>query len=668
LAALYAATIFSGAFLLFLIEPMIAKKILPWFGGSASVWATCLLFFQMALLGGYVYADWATRSLRPKTQAVVHGVLLAATLAVLPVTPAASWKPSGGEDPLVRILALLTLTVGLPYLLLSTTGPLVQAWYSRSFGGALPYRLYALSNLGSLLALVAYPALFEPFVGTERQLVAWSVAYGAFALLCAGCALASLRKSGSREEADPPAGASDSISWSDRLLWIALAACGSTMLLAVTNHLVQNIASIPFLWIVPLTLYLASFIVCFDRPGFYQRKWWRYILAAALLAMAWGQVKFGTGDGFRLIIPVFSACLFVCCVFCHGELVQRKPAPAHLTSFYLMISIGGALGGVLVSLVAPRAFNAFYELPLVVLACGALALLVEWQTPWWHRTVWACLIVSLGVLGEQAMKESITGNLLVVRNFYGGLRVTETGTGYNRVRTLVHGTINHGEQYMEKLRRREPTTYYGRKSGVGLAIEGWRKPGERVGIIGLGTGTIAAYSQAGDYYRFYDINPLVVKIAHDQFYYLADSPAKIDIVMGDGRLSMERDPPQQFDVLAIDAFAGDSIPVHLLTREALLLYQRHLKPDGVLALHVSNANLDLTPVSQKVAESVGKKALLFDTEDDEDTDAFGATWVLVPQRAEDRDKSCFAGGKKLDKPVKLRVWTDDYSNLLQILR
>ncbi|MGH9664708.1 MAG: spermidine synthase, partial [Bryobacteraceae bacterium] len=384
--------------------------------------------------------------------------------------------------------------------------------------------------------------------------------------------------------------------------------------------------------------------------------------------MGWGLVKFDAEDSWRLTIPVFSICLFVCCVFCHGELASRKPAPAYLTSFYVMISSGGAFGALLVTVAAPHLFDAFYELPLIMVVCGILALALNWRAPWRHRVVWACLTIALAIFAVEAVQVSLTGNRVVVRNFYGGLRVTDSGVGEGRVRTLIHGTINHGEQFLAPSRRREPTTYYGRQTGIGLAIEGWRKPGERVGVIGLGTGTTASYGHAGDYYRYYDINPLIVRLAHEQFTFLSDSMAKIDIVLGDGRLSLERDPPQHFDVLAVDAFAGDSIPVHLLTREALLLYRRHLKPDGVLALHISNANLDLAPVAQKVAESVDRKAMLVSSDDDDNSDAFAADWVLVPERAESLNRPLFRSGKWLTQPVHVRAWTDDYSNLLQLLR
>jgi hypothetical protein len=629
------------------------------------------LFFQVALLVGYLYADALVRRLTPKAQLPLHLAALAITLLALPVTPAGAWKPSGAGDPLVRILALLAGTVGLPYLLLSTTSPLMQAWYARNSHGAMPYRLYALSNLGSLLALIAYPLCVEPYAGTDRQLAVWSAGYAVFAVLSAVCALVNAfatQRPAAAPVAPPIAESTSAPRLADRLLWIGLAACGSILLLAVTNHLTQNIASIPFLWILPLVLYLATFILCFDRPGFYRPAWWRVPLAAALLAMGWGLVKFDTEDSWRLTIPVFSICLFICCVFCHGELARRKPAPAYLTPFYVMISAGGALGALLVTVAAPYLFDAFYELPLIMVVCGILALALNRRAPLRHRAIWGCLVIALAIFAVQAVRASLTGNRVVVRNFYGGLRVTDSGSGASRVRTLIHGTINHGEQFLDPARRREPPTYYGRLTGIGLAIEGWRKPGERVGVVGLGTGTIASYGRPGDYYRFYDINPLIVKLAHEQFTFLPDSTAKIDIVLGDGRLSLERDPPQRFDVLAIDAFSGDSIPVHLLTREALFLYRRHLKPNGVLALHISNANLDLAPVAQKVAESVDRKAMLVSSDDDDVTDAFSADWVLVPERAESLNRPLFRSGRWLTRPLRARAWTDDYSNLLQLLR
>lgn len=670
---LYALTIFCSAFLLFQVQPIIARMILPWFGGSAAVWAACMLFFQVVLVLGYLYAHWSIRYLRPKQQALLHLALLALSILLLPVTPNPSWKPAGGQDPVLRIVGLLGVTVGLPYFLLSTTGPLMQAWYARAFRVAFPYRLFALSNFGSMLALLSYPVLFEPYVTTRRQSLGWSVAFGFSVVLCAVAALHSAKKSmlapaatadeAPSAEAQPPA-------WSRQLLWMALAACASTLLLAVTNHVCQNVAAIPFLWILPLALYLLSFILCFDSEMWYRRKVFGGLLAVALGGMCYALTQWEGSETVKVVIPLFSAGLFICCMFCHGELARLKPHSRYLTSFYLMISLGGALGGLFVGWLAPRLFHGYFELPVGIFACALLALVVFRDQTQWMYLAWAAVTVTLLVFLALKERDTAAGARVMVRNFYGGLRVTDSGDlkKDDATRTLVHGTITHGLQLLAPGSRRLPTTYYGKQSGVGLAIENCRRSGERVGVIGLGVGTLASYGQPGDYYRFYEINPLVIEVAGREFSYLKDCPARVDVMLGDARLSLEREPNQNFDVLAVDAFSSDSIPVHLLTREAFQLYFRHLKPEGVLAVHISNTHLDLAPVVQSLAAALHQEALLFDTEDDEQ-EVYGATWVLLAGQKEVLKRPAFQdAGTPLKPRPGLRLWTDDYSNLFQILK
>lgn len=679
---LYAVTIFFSAFLLFQIQPMIAKTILPWFGGSAAVWTTCLLFFQIALLGGYLYAHLAIRYLTPKKQTYLHVALLAVSLLLLPVIPNAAWKPAGAEDPALRILGLLAVTIGLPYFLLSATSPLLQSWYSRS-GESMPYRLFAVSNAGSLLALLSYPVVMEPNFTTRRQALGWSCAYACFAVLCSAIAVRSRRSrtwsklwarasSGPRELETKPR-------WRLQLIWLALPACASTLLLAITNHISQNIAAIPFLWILPLSLYLLSFILCFEGRGLYRRYPYLPLLAVSLGCMAYALTEGSENLGIVVLIPLFASGLFICCMVCHGELARLKPHPRFLTSFYLMISAGGALGGILVGLVAPHLLHGYFELPVALACCAVLVLMAlrmdrsvtrasawRWQSLWWASAAGAvALCVFLGYTVHQFTGDS----RVLVRNFYGVLRVSDEGEGDSGVRKLTHGTINHGEQYLDPILRKQPTTYYGPNTGIGLTLRVKGGQPLRAGLIGLGAGTLAAYGGPGDYYRFYEINPLVIQLAQTEFFYLRDSNARLDIALGDARLSLEREPKQNFDVLAVDAFSSDSIPVHLLTREAFELYFRHLKDNGVLAVHVSNKHLDLIPIVRMASAALGKKARLIDTDDDDDHNVFGATWVLVSDSQAFFDSSRIrAASTAIPYPVHLRLWTDDYSNLFQIMK
>jgi SAM-dependent methyltransferase len=749
---LYAITILVSAFLLFQVQPVIAKIILPWFGGTAAVWTTCILFFQFVLLLGYLYAHALIRYLNPRMQMAVHSILLGASALALPIYPNAAWKPSGTEEPTLAILFLLALTVGLPYFLLSTTGPLLQAWYARRFKGAMPYRLYALSNAGSMFALISYPVLVEPRFTNHRQTWMWSAGYGMFALLCV---ITAIRSRTSFTLEDPAGDPAERLGIRVYALWLALPACASALLLAVTNHLSQNVAAIPFLWVLPLSIYLLTFILSFEARGWYSRNPYLQLLAVALGSMAFAISKDTSANvPVKVMLPLFGLGLFTCCMVCHGELVRLKPHPRYLTQFYVMIAAGGALGGLLVAVVAPNVFNAIYELQFGLIACALLTLIVlqgDSEAAWfrgllrpprmvlgfaiaaaigfigyhnqnrllvWARGLWsrfsktgnvpddfdkyvllaalaiaalmipvilrggrlrkqwaalgaeALVLMLTGFLGFQ-MRELTAGYRLSVRNFYGALRVRDSGTPqeFSAARTLTHGTINHGEQFLNPARHMLPTTYYGPDTGVGLAIRAKQKDRAiRVGVIGLGTGTLASYGRLGDYYRFYEINPVVLRLARSEFTYLADSPAKKDVAMGDARLSLEREAPENFDVLAVDAFSSDSIPVHLLTLEAIQVYFRHLKPDGILAVHISNRYLDLQPVLAGHAGLLAKIGRVVDTEDDESTGVFGATWVLLASTPAAFEGADLDDASPLPPKSTVRLWTDDFSNLYQILK
>ena len=671
---LYAITIFCSAFLLFLVQPIIAKQILPWFGGSATVWTTCLVFFQTTLLVGYAYSDFVVRRLSARAQAGMHTLLLAASCLLLPIIPATHWKPLGSENPSLLILGLLAATIGLPYFLLSTTSPLVQAWFARSFPGRSPYRLFALSNLASMLALVGYPFVFEPRVATRAQSYGWSAAFVGFALLTAASAWFSLRAphramavapvgDGTANEPPPTVG--------KQMLWVALAATGSFLLLAVSNHICQNIASIPLLWIAPLSIYLLTFILCFDSTRWYRRELFAAMLAAGIGVMAFTLADRSLIHRLELQIGVFCAGLFLACMFCHGELARLKPAPRHLTRFYLMVSLGGAAGSAIVGLLAPVVLPAYFELGFGLVACATLLVFqLRRQHLVFVSLAALALLFSLGG-NAWAIREFYDSTIFATRNFYGVLRVQEFDQGTsNYHRSLIHGTILHGTQYLEPNLERHATTYYTPSSGVGRAIDSMHpslKP-LKVGVIGLGAGTIATYGSKGDVYRFYDINPAVVGIARRDFSFLRTSEATIEIALGDARLSLEREPPQGFDLLAIDAFSSDAIPVHLITTEALAVYRRHVRPGGIIAFHVTNRYLDLAPIVRKLAEAHGLRAVLV-ADDGDDALGSRSDWVLLSDSNATLDVPAIDEvSEAIDLRSDLPLWTDDFNNIVQVLK
>jgi SAM-dependent methyltransferase/MFS family permease len=656
--------------LLFLVQPLIARLILPWFGGSAAVWTTCMLFFQVLLLAGYAYSHFLIRKFASgRAQAVIHTLLLAAAVALLPISPSEAWKPAGEDEPISRILLLLGATVGLPYLLVASTSPLLQAWFARARPGENPYRLFAISNLASLVALVGYPFVVEPFLAAGQQVSAWSWLFAAFALLCAVVAWRTPQRAVSKADETQ-----ERLGRSPVMLWLALSATGSVLLLAVTNHLTQNVAAVPLLWLAPLTLYLASFIIAFEGRNWYRPELLWPLVLAWLAGMAWLLADVDYHFDLPLQLGVFLPGLFLGCLFCHGELYRLRPAPRHLTAFYLIVSAGGALGGLLVAVVAPLAFDAYYELGVGLVVLGLLAAL-RFAALGRVQAV-ASLAVLLGASAAAAYDglryhEDVR---LSERGFYGVLRVKEYGAPGEpgHLRRLVHGAIMHGEQYMDDARRDMVTTYYTETSGIAAAIQSRASAPRRVGVIGLGTGTIAAYGRKGDLYRFYDIDPRVMDIARNEFTFLADSKAQIELALGDARLTLEREPPQNFDVLAVDAFSSDAIPVHLITKEALGVYLKHVRADGIVAFHVSNRFLNLIPVVARLAKEHGAHAVLVsDDPDDEDESLRSRSdWVLVSRdpAALAREAIAEAGAKPAEDRPGWRTWTDDYSNLIQILK
>lgn len=687
---LYALTVFVSSFLLFLVQPIIAKQIVPWFGGTAGVWTACLAFFQLALLAGYAYSDGIQR-LNARLQSWLHIGLALASLAVLPILAGDHLKPLGDEEPLLRILGLLAATIGLPYFLLATTGPLMQSWFAREQASPevaqRAYRLFALSNFASLVGLLSYPFAIEMWVSTRIQAFAWSGVYVIYVLLVIAAAVRAMRPAVHYEKSRLEIAAPDAPvvpRMQDYALWFGLAALPTMLLLSVSSHVTQNVASIPFLWVLPLSLYLLTFVIAFEGRagrGWYLRE--SMMLPAMVIAvfMAWGLIA---DDGVLAIayaIPLYLGGLFLLCLFCHGELSQSRPDTRYLTRFYLVIALGGAFGGLVVSFLGPVLFPFYWELPLAIVLAGALG---AWIASSRVRGPLQTLflggsLLSIAVSGV-FLKDYVSDNYLddvdASRSFYGTLRVKDRPLAGQPepVRRLVHGVILHGLQDMNESARREPTTYYGRSSGVGIAIQemALQNPkGMRVGVIGLGVGTLAAYSRAGDHYRFYEINPQVVEIAQQDFRYLSDSPAEVSLALGDARLVLEREKDNRFDVLVIDAFSSDSIPIHLITREAMQLYARHLRPEGVIVFHVTNRYLDLSPVVDLVAQEAGYRAALVSDEPAGDGRVLTAfsDWVLV-SRNERLLMSRAVREKQyvIDQIEGLKAWTDDFNNLFRVLK
>ncbi|MFM7073624.1 MAG: spermidine synthase [Planctomycetota bacterium] len=860
-AAASAGVILASAFLLFQVQPVISKVILPWFGGSPAVWTTCMLFFQVLLLGGYAYAHWLSQSPSAARQAAVHVGLLFVAIVLLPIVPGEHWKPTDSVHPTSRILWLLTAHVGLPYFALSATGPLVQAWFGRVCVGRSPYWLYALSNFGSLAALLSYPFVFEPLITTRGQGLLWSVSFALFGIACGALTIRAWRNAvdlPDHERADSQAtvGAANAASVGkeadsmppplDRLMWLFLPALASVGLLAITNHLCQDVAVVPFMWVAPLSLYLLSFILCFGASWWYSRR--LYVLLAIgsiafvcalqthdslaklveyLKAEPWlrqmetfvfyaaeklgarglldriGLEGLTTNELNECIVThalAYLIALFSICMLCHGEMVRRRPATRHLTSFYLMTSAGGALGGITIALVCPAVFSTYLELNLMLCAAYLVAMValaavivaafrsggrsLYWSLP--PAIAWSLLAVVGGggavLVGRAQFEAFDTNDLATARSFYGVLHVEEEHADNPEYhgRELLNGRILHGYQFLADHRRRIPTTYYTRRSGAGVAVETLRKiaagdfgpnagglfapdmsgfendepndeedgdlgngeadPSEsragesdetdskegasqateskatesketeseggdggegkartvrlfadlfqedaamsdspsdfegkhplRIAVVGLGVGTMAAYGERGDLVKFYEINPQVEQIARRHFSYLADTPAEVQVVIGDARLSMEREDPQQYDLIVLDAFSGDAIPVHLLTLEAIRIYQRHLKPTGVIAIHVSNRHLDLVPVVGTLAKET--EMYVVKVPNGQETGAMECTsdWMLVTGSAEFASHPRILGCSHTldDRDTQGPLWTDQFSNLLRIVK
>lgn len=814
----FAFTIFLSAFLLFQVQPLIGKFILPWFGGGSNIWTSCLLFFQVALLVGYGYAHGMGQILGRKAQAWLHVSLLGLSLIFLPIIPhQETWSPSADSSPTLQIVLLLSGVVGLPFILLSTTGPLLQHWFSQSFPGRSPYRLYALSNIGSLLALVTYPFLVEPKLRLGTQATVWSICYAVFCLWAAYCAIRyaltpeqtelvtppPAQAKSRKAAADPPRAPKVEIkdaTYGQMILWVKLAAVGSMMLIATTNQITQEVAAFPFLWIMPLAIYLLTFIICFDQPILYQRWIFGPLFASSCL-FTWFTLRAGVNMSVSWQLINYGMALFSTCMICHGELVKSRPAPRQLTLFYFCVSLGGALGGTFVALAAPLLFMGFWEFQLSLAAAAILASICvslkdSWVVPlfaavgicagilipletivtwsdldqiqviykrleasgfseltrkeihtWMIKgwgwipallTVylfagpvslalmminkralfwgWLCpavallcvlLVADIRLTLDQDETDSV--NLTTRRNFYGVLRVKEeTNRTLDKDKNiiedyskheLIHGRINHGFQYTDPIKSTWSTSYYGGGSGVWIAIQhhprryrgGEELSPLRVGVVGLGTGTLASACQDGDKLTFYEINKEVKQLSDEGYFtYLKDSRAEVDVRFGDARIVMQREleagEPQGYDVLAVDAFSSDAIPFHLLTKECGEIYKQHLKEDGILALHISNRFLHLEPITRGLAKELGMEAVRISGPSN-DYGVSQSTWVLLTNNQEfiqdqgvveatedwrDRPEDDASADVPLPDPVNYdlppMLWTDDFTSLWPIIQ
>ena len=680
-------TIFLSAFLLFQVQPLAGKHILPWFGGSPAVWTTCMLFFQVGLLVGYGYAHWLIGWQVRRFQGRIHLFLLIGSLLFLPIVFHDTWKPVGADAPIWHILALLFITIGGPYFVLSTTGPLLQAWYSKIHPDSSPYRLYALSNAGSLLGLLTYPFVFEPLLTRYSQALIWSCAYGIFALLCGRCAWQ--LQQGAQGSTDQ--GESEKVRFISPgivkiLSWLFMAACGSVLLLASTNQMCQEVAVVPFLWVLPLSLYLVTFIVAFEREKWYCRMLWLPLLAIAIVLvslMLEGRLELPLN---RQIL-VYSAALFTGCMVCHGELARSKPASQYLTLFYLAVACGGALGGFFVALVAPLLFTGYWEYHLGLVGATVIAMAVLFFDPGsfvhYGRRLWVWLPILFGFsafvnhLYFIAISETHR-TLVVSRSFYGVLQVDERKDWHKGVyRELSHGEILHGMQFMDNPWCNQPVSYYGKGTGIWLAMQyhpnRLNHTSYTVGVVGLGTGTLAAFGRQGDLFRFYEINPDMLRLSNEWFRYRKNSLAKVETVLGDGRIQLEHELAQgrnqQFDILVADAFSSDAVPLHLLTRECAHLYRQHLKDDGILAVNITNQHLDLKPVALGMAQALQWQAVLVDSKDNLDEDTWAATWMLITANQSFLNLP-FIRKVRTDCPtdaITPLLWTDEYTSLFHVL-
>ncbi len=693
---IYIISIFLSAFLIFQIQPLIGKMILPWFGGSSSVWSTAMMFFQVLLTGGYTYAFWLIERTSIRNQRKIHTAVLGISLLILavmafllptPITPGSAWEPVGTQNPIWNILLLLTVLIGLPFFILASNSTLIQAWYNRAHPQRSFYWLYALSNVGSLIALVTYPLVFERVYSLQVQAWIWTAGYVLFALFTGF--MISLIKSREDQEVHQ----ANHLNMEEGLetppkmhqfMWISLSATGSILLLATTSQITQEIAPIPLLWVVPLAVYLLTFVLSFSGEGRYHRPLFTLLLALGSIGMY--HVVKETRFDFYTKIGILIFFLFSACMVAHGELYRLRPQASYLSRFYLLVSVGGALGGITVNLIAPVIFDGYWEIYLgwVLILVQLLALVFVRQTETLKRPLRIGHDLTVGVHAVLVLYFSITTifNLSKIleyqgRNFYGVSKVyLDTKREAYR---YIHGSTIHGFQFIAPDERDTPTSYFWARSGIAIIIRNHPRFGQEmnVGVLGLGIGTLASYGRPGDHYRFYEINPEVIELAEGKggyFSFLADSSADISVVIGDARLSLEKELTQgqnhHFDLLVMDAFSSDSVPVHLITREAFETYLEHLAPDGVIAVNITNYFLDLQPVIWQLGQEFGLKAIVISSSVPQDNLAgYNSKWMFLA-----RDSSLFSFPEIAEVADQLegyntdiRLWTDDYNNLIQII-
>lgn len=737
IAGLFTLTVFVSAFLLFLIQPLFAKMALPLLGGAPGVWNTALVFFQAALLVGYLYAHITSRLLTMRAQMLLHFGLLGAGWLVLPVALGAGWQEPPDEMPIAWLLGLMTVSVGAPFFVLSANAPMLQRWFSASGHprASDPYFLYAASNLGSFLALLGYPLLIEPMMGLTAQSGGWSVGYVVFVGLAVLCGWTVWRRGETLGplHVNPTSGTVAPVTWRMRLSWIALAFVPSGLLLSVTGHITTDIVAVPLLWVVPLALYLLSFTFVFATRPLLSPAAFNLALPACLAAAA-----------YLLYLPVLTTpyiagglaliTLFVVSMVCHGRLAALRPNPVYLTEFYLWMSFGGVLGGAFVGLAAPVLFDGIWEYPILLvmaalarglgeesvqssgirraalealppLALAGLILVLELRLDlpgdgvglmiglmvlsggallWSVRrpVALALSILSILLLGHVIGESGHKSDLIAQeRSFFGVHRVKrDVSSG---LVTLVHGNTRHGAQFADPARQTLPLLYYDKRAGLGLLTAALANRNDlAVGAIGLGSGTIACHGQPGQRWTFFEIDPTVLRLARSRFSYLERCIPGAQIILGDARLSLARRRSEPFDLLIVDAFSSDAIPLHLITAEAFTLYLSHLVEGGLMAVHISNRFMNLEPVMARLAETHGLhgRILFFDPpRGDGDEYLPGETpsqWVVMSRDAGWLDALLGPvsgeGGLNVWRPLVARpdiaLWTDDYSNILAVLK
>jgi SAM-dependent methyltransferase len=670
---LHAFTVFAGALLLLAVQPMLGKRLLPWFGGSPAVWSACLFFFQTLLLLGYALADQLVRRANPRAQLLAVLALLGCALGALPIGPGPGERPEATAQPALEVLALLLRDAALPYVALATAAPIVQHWHLHATGRS-PYPLYAVSNAGSLLGLLLYPFAIEPRFDLDRQVALFSAAFWVFAAaLSATGALAARRVRAGQNDASAGAGASgfeQGLRSAPYARWFALAALPSALLLAGTNQITLDLAAGPLLWVLPLALYLLSLVIAFGAPRLCARGVLLPAFTVSTAALGVAVFEQGAVSLLQHLAAVFTGSLL-----CHGELVRARPDGVHASRFYLTTAAGAAAGSLFVALLAPQLFASLLELPLVLIGTYGMMLVAvrgerdprrgrrERRWVWFGLGLTAALF--LATSWATASGRSDAGRVLEQRrSFFGVLRVSELPDAT----VLTHGRIRHGMQFRDPARRQEPTLYYSRGSAAGRALLAHASDRARaIGVVGLGAGTLAAYGRAGDRIRFYEIDPDVVAIARRHFSFLRGSGAAIEVAAGDARLALEREAAQRFDLLLIDAFASDSVPAHLLTVEAFAIYLRHLRRDGVLLVHIANRHLDLARVVAGAARRHGLPWRVVETQSDAERGAARTRWALLARDRAVLDRAAAgAAGLPLDGPPL--AWTDAFSDLVRVLR